>query len=269
MIKTQELFDLSHTAARPLLEKTEYPWQALAGIGDFILELGKTLSPEEKQAKISTLYEALQLYKIGHFYAGDDNVHYLENGINWEHHQPGYHAVRTNTGCCAANSDWLRYILDGDYDEVGFISTSQREGGGHVFNFIQQDGWYYFLDLTYLYLGRTTAADETGLTGDYYTSPQPRSNLLRTRDPQNYVDLIQSTEYDPPGLMFLESAPYTADIAGVHRDGWIYITFTDDPAVTVKNIFDDPNDQLTYTFAPAPTYEPDWSALPSFDFSKK
>ena len=43
MIKTAELFDLTHTAARPLLEKAEYPWQALADIGGFILALGKTL----------------------------------------------------------------------------------------------------------------------------------------------------------------------------------------------------------------------------------
>ncbi len=47
MIRTAELFDLTHTAARPLLEKAEYPWQALAGIGDFILALGETLSPSE------------------------------------------------------------------------------------------------------------------------------------------------------------------------------------------------------------------------------
>ena len=47
MMKTKELYDLTHTAARPLLEKTEYPWEALAGIGEFILELGGTLSPEE------------------------------------------------------------------------------------------------------------------------------------------------------------------------------------------------------------------------------
>ena len=47
MIKTAELFDLTHTAARPLLEKAEYPWQALADIGGFIQALGKTLSPEE------------------------------------------------------------------------------------------------------------------------------------------------------------------------------------------------------------------------------
>jgi NDP-sugar pyrophosphorylase family protein len=47
MITTQELYDLSHTQAKPLLEKTTYPWEALGEIGDFILALGATLSPEE------------------------------------------------------------------------------------------------------------------------------------------------------------------------------------------------------------------------------
>ena len=47
MIKTHALFTLEHTLAAPLLEKTEYPWQALAGIGDFILTLGESLSPAE------------------------------------------------------------------------------------------------------------------------------------------------------------------------------------------------------------------------------
>lgn len=47
MIKTAELYDLTHTAARPLLEKTQYPWEALAGISDFILALGAALPAEE------------------------------------------------------------------------------------------------------------------------------------------------------------------------------------------------------------------------------
>ena len=47
MIKTHALFTLEHTLAAPLLEKTEYPWQALEGIGNFILTLGESLSPEE------------------------------------------------------------------------------------------------------------------------------------------------------------------------------------------------------------------------------
>ena len=42
-----ELYDLSHTAARPLLEGVTYPWQALAGIGDFIRQLGASLPADE------------------------------------------------------------------------------------------------------------------------------------------------------------------------------------------------------------------------------
>ena len=43
----KNLYDLTHTVARPLLEKLNYPWEALPKIGSFILELGETLSPEE------------------------------------------------------------------------------------------------------------------------------------------------------------------------------------------------------------------------------
>ena len=47
MITVKNLYDLEHTQAKPLLEQVTYPWEALAGIGDFILELGKTLSEDE------------------------------------------------------------------------------------------------------------------------------------------------------------------------------------------------------------------------------
>ena len=47
MIKTAELYDLGHTAAAALLAGAEYPWQALDGIGAFILALGSTLPESE------------------------------------------------------------------------------------------------------------------------------------------------------------------------------------------------------------------------------
>lgn len=47
MIEIEELLDLSHTIAAPLFAGKTYPWEVLDGIKDFILELGKTLSPEE------------------------------------------------------------------------------------------------------------------------------------------------------------------------------------------------------------------------------
>ncbi len=45
-LSVNALFDLSHSAAKPLLEKVQYPWQALPAIGDFILELGAALGEE-------------------------------------------------------------------------------------------------------------------------------------------------------------------------------------------------------------------------------
>ena len=48
MIPTiHELYDLSHTKAGAYLEQFRYPWEALSGISELILELGKALSAEE------------------------------------------------------------------------------------------------------------------------------------------------------------------------------------------------------------------------------
>lgn len=47
MIEIKELYDLDKTLAKEYLEQFIYPWEALDGIKDFILRLGKTLSPEE------------------------------------------------------------------------------------------------------------------------------------------------------------------------------------------------------------------------------
>ncbi len=47
MLKTRDLFDLTHTLAADLLERTEYPWEALGGIKQFIIEIGQTLPADE------------------------------------------------------------------------------------------------------------------------------------------------------------------------------------------------------------------------------
>ena len=46
-LKVSQLLDLSHTMAAEYLAQFEYPWEALAGIKDLILELGKTLPAGE------------------------------------------------------------------------------------------------------------------------------------------------------------------------------------------------------------------------------
>ena len=46
MMKTLDLFDMTHTLAADYLAGFEYPWQALAGIQDLILTIGAELGEE-------------------------------------------------------------------------------------------------------------------------------------------------------------------------------------------------------------------------------
>ena len=63
-MKTTELYDLSKTIAKPLLEKSEYPWQILKDIKSFVISLGETLdkslfdevSPQVWVAKSAKVY---------------------------------------------------------------------------------------------------------------------------------------------------------------------------------------------------------------------
>lgn len=47
MYTTKNLFDLNHTIAKEYLEKYDNPWEALPGIKELIIELGKNLNKEE------------------------------------------------------------------------------------------------------------------------------------------------------------------------------------------------------------------------------
>ncbi len=51
MYTVSDLYDLEHTLAKDYLSKFTYPWEALSGIKDLILELGKTLDPNEYEQR--------------------------------------------------------------------------------------------------------------------------------------------------------------------------------------------------------------------------
>ena len=51
MLKTVDLYNLSHSMAGEYLSAYEYPWQALKGIKDLILNLGSRLGEDYKEIK--------------------------------------------------------------------------------------------------------------------------------------------------------------------------------------------------------------------------
>lgn len=48
-MRIMELYDLEHTQAKEYLQQFTYPWEALGGIKEMILELGKTLGEDYKE----------------------------------------------------------------------------------------------------------------------------------------------------------------------------------------------------------------------------
>lgn len=62
-LKISNLYDLNETIAAKVFEDCTYPWEVLAKIGDFIVELGNSL-PEDEYEKRGRIYgfTELQMY---------------------------------------------------------------------------------------------------------------------------------------------------------------------------------------------------------------
>ena len=63
MIRTESLFDLSRSLAGGYLSRYEYPWQAVSGIKDFIVELGVNLNKSE----YSEIMPCVWVHKTAYF----------------------------------------------------------------------------------------------------------------------------------------------------------------------------------------------------------
>ncbi len=56
--KIKNLYNLEHTIAKELMEKYEYPWEALPHINDFIIEIGKKLDEKIYEQKGENIWIA-------------------------------------------------------------------------------------------------------------------------------------------------------------------------------------------------------------------
>ncbi|MDR0948290.1 MAG: hypothetical protein LBM69_02075, partial [Lachnospiraceae bacterium] len=71
--------------------------------------------------EIVNLADAIRFFRASYFSGVIDNVRIVDENTSviWTYHKPGIHAYRTNEGCCAADSNWLCYVLGKSYEEVG------------------------------------------------------------------------------------------------------------------------------------------------------
>ena len=109
-------------------EYTDEEIQALADAG---------ISFAEACEKISTVADAAQFLEArGYSFAPDD----AGTGAELRY--------QLNNGGCVGTSALFGALLNGDYDEVGYVYVFWLESE-HVFNYVKQDGVYYACDFIY------------------------------------------------------------------------------------------------------------------------
>ena len=111
-----DLYDLSHSIAGDYLTQFEYPWEALAGIKDFILALGPTLSADEFDEVKEGVWIARDATVFDSAYLGEAII--IDHGAQVRHGAFLRGPAIVGKGSVAGNSAELKNVIIFDNAEV-------------------------------------------------------------------------------------------------------------------------------------------------------
>lgn len=213
--------------------------------------------PERIKKEIDSLYEAITYIKVSNKKMGNVvNINILENNIRWEHHMPGQVSIYDEETNCASSSNLLRYLLEDDYDEVGYIMYSHSNAGGHVFNYIKDNDKIYIIDATKYSNNFNLSAIENGNINNYYNSDYILGNLHVVDDIQDYVNYMLANFSNPPSLISWYTAENCLPISSDVKKDTVDIRLPNSYWGKINILFDKKNDGMKYTFIPGPKEYP-------------
>ncbi len=144
-VTIENLYDLTHTAAAPLLQQAVYPWEVLPKIGSFILELGASLSEEEYERRGENVWIARSAKVFDSAYIAGPTI----IGPNTEVRQCAF--IRGNAlvgaNCVVGNSTELKNVIIFDnvqvphYNYVGdsVLGYKSHMGAGSITSNVKSD----------------------------------------------------------------------------------------------------------------------------------
>ena len=113
------------------------------------------MEPEAVKARVKTAADVLMYMlaaKIGD--CGGDRCKRID-GREWHYNLNAFEVMEQRLANCGASANLANYLLEGDYEEIGFILHAYHigEGGGHVYNYIRYEGKYYIVDFSWFIFG--------------------------------------------------------------------------------------------------------------------
>ncbi len=119
-------------------------------------------SPKEAKEKIKTAGDVL-MYMLAARIGDCGGCKCDEwDGHIWHTNLTAKEVMEQRLANCGASANLANYLLEDDYDEVGFILHAYYpgNGGGHVYNYILHEGRYYIVDLSwYIFAGYDVNSD--------------------------------------------------------------------------------------------------------------
>lgn len=107
--------------------------------------------PEVVKQKVKTAADVLMYMLAAQI--GDNGGCYCDNwdGYTWHTNFTAYEVMERKLSNCGASANLANYLLEGDYEEIGFILHAYYpgNGGGHVYNYILDQGKYYIVDYSW------------------------------------------------------------------------------------------------------------------------
>ncbi|MBR3227768.1 MAG: UDP-N-acetylglucosamine pyrophosphorylase [Erysipelotrichaceae bacterium] len=145
MYKTKDLLDLDHTLAKEYLEQFEYPWEALGGIKEMIIELGKKLDKDEYEEINENVWVAKTAKVFPTAYLGAPCIIGPETEVRHCAFIRG--SALVGKGCVVGNSVELKNVIIFDnvqvphYNYVGdsILGFKSHMGAGSITSNVKSD----------------------------------------------------------------------------------------------------------------------------------
>lgn len=144
MIKTNDLYDLNHTLAKDYLNKFTYPWEALKGIKEYIIELGNTLDSDYEEVEENVwVHKSANIFKSA--YLGSPCIIGPNTEVRHSAFIRGSALIGEN--CVIGNSVELKNVIIFDnvqvphYNYVGdsILGYKSHMGAGSITSNIKSD----------------------------------------------------------------------------------------------------------------------------------
>ena len=152
------------------------------------------MEPEQVKERVRTAADVLMYMlaaKIGD--CGGDRCKVI-GGKEWHYNLNAFEVMEQRLANCGASANLANYLLEGDYEEIGFILHAYYIGdGGHVYNYFLYEASYYIVDFSWYIFGNYRPEN------DFPVMKLDRLEDYGKRIPELYGGVCMALAHTSPG----------------------------------------------------------------------